>query len=455
MGSISNLHLSRIGDLKEALTGSRTATFVWLCNFEVEDAWSKGFTGLPGGGISEANLLVQRMEEQGILIAEPGDYVITGQAIDPEFLSYLDRCGLGLAEQIVVGNTDGKPTNAAVLDSPAVLAELRSLAKCGAYLMPMGVSGVEETIAAATGLRLAGPPSSVCVTVNSKIYSRRLTDRLGLRPIAGRACETVDALRSALLTDPCGPYPLIVKDAYGVSGKGLLVLRSPDAAAGLLRMVERRAERRGSDALHVVVETFLEKRFDLNYQITVSRTGQVTFDFVKRAVTEGGVHKGHVIPAGLTARHYDEIRDAGLRIGAALHGDGFFGVAGVDALLDAEDVVRPVLEINARLNMSTYQTRVLERFSHSQGHAQAQQFNVHVDGASVPFSRILDVFGSLPTVPVDGEGVLVTCFGTVNAFAGRKESYDGRLYVMLFGRSAERLQSLEFKVAQSLSVLSK
>lgn len=452
MNAIIDERSPRIAALKHALTGNADARFVWLCNFEVENEWAKGFAGLPGGGVSANGALVQRLEEHGILLAESGDALITSRPIDPAFLAYLSDAGLPLAQQIVVADPQEQGTSAAVLASPETLARLRKLGGEGWWLMPMGVSRLEEAIADATGLRIAGSDANTAVKVNSKIYSRRLTDREGIVAIEGRNCERVADLHDALEPQPFAPYPLIVKEAYGVSGKGLLVLRSAAGASGLLRMLDRRAARRGDESVQLVVETFLDKRFDLNYQITVARDGAVSFDFVKQAVTENGVHKGHVIPAALSDAQHEQIRAAAATIGAALHRDGFFGVAGIDALVDAEDRVRPVLEINARLNMSTYQTRVLERFATAQTHALARLFPIVVNHGAIRFEQVLDALGPLAAPPANGEGLLITCFGTVDPYEGQRDEANGRLYTMLFAKTAARLAELDEKASAALAV---
>src|SRR3712207_8488253 len=39
--------------------------------------------------------------------------------------------------------------------------------------------------------------------------------------------------------------------------------------------------------------------FRSNYQFTIGRDGGHQFDFIKQAVTERGVHRGHIMPADL------------------------------------------------------------------------------------------------------------------------------------------------------------
>ncbi|WP_198681121.1 hypothetical protein [Lentzea terrae] len=48
---------------------------------------------------------------------------------------------------------------------------------------------------------------------------------------------------------------------------------------------------------------------DLNYQVTVGRDGAVHLDFAKEAITEGGMHKGHRIPARLSRAQAAELAE--------------------------------------------------------------------------------------------------------------------------------------------------
>ncbi|MFE6687037.1 ATP-grasp domain-containing protein [Streptomyces sp. NPDC057743] len=438
--------------LKAALTGRPDAPFVWLCNFEVEERWAQGYPGLPAARVAGAAPTVQRMEELGALLADPSDHLLLDQHLAPAFRAYADRIGLGAPAELVTPAPAGPGgTSQAVLDSPELLARLGKIAADGGYLMPMGTSAAEQKIAEATGLRLAVPAADTFERVNSKIYSRRLVDELGLRAVPGFCCETTGELRRAL-TEGIADGPLIVKDAYGVSGKGLVVLDGPAKAERLLRMADRRARRTGDDALHVVVERFLPKEADLNYQFTIDRTGQVRFDFVKQALTEGGVHLGHLMPADLTEGQRHQLRDAAERIGARLFHDGFFGVVGVDALLGADGLLYPVLEINARLNMSSYQGRITERFAGPKSHALARHYPLRLR-REVSFEEVTSALGPLAAPPTGGTGAVLTCFGTVNAQAGTASPFPGRLYALLVAPGRAELHALDRRITEALRPL--
>ncbi|WP_394619062.1 ATP-grasp domain-containing protein [Lentzea sp. JNUCC 0626] len=408
--------------IKSALTGSATTPLALVCNFEAEARWATNYVGLPAAAVSASTDVVRRMEQLGALLAGPDDVLIASHDLDPGFRRYAEELGFALPQVLVPERTGGSTTENAIA-SPELLKALH-----GRQLLPMGTTVDEEKLADAAGIELAVPVADVFERVNGKIYSRRLVDGTGLRPVPGHTVETVAEL-DAILADVT--EPVVVKDSYGVSGKGLVVLDSPIKVKGLLKLVHRRAARTGDDRLHVVVEHWLPKRCDLNYQFTVARDGSVTFDFVKQALTEQGVHKGHIMPAELSDAQHEELRHAARVVGTQLHRDGFHGVAGVDAIVGADEVLHPVLEINARLNMSTYQGGVVERLVPPGHTCLARHYPIGDSGFA-------DVRRVLPP------GVVVTCFGTAAA---------GRLYTMSFARDRAALEALDAATTTALETL--
>ncbi|MCE7003218.1 ATP-grasp domain-containing protein [Kibdelosporangium philippinense] len=435
--------------LKRSLTGDSRTPLVFVCNFEVEQHWSTGFVGLPAAPFSMTGPLVTRMEELGALLAGPDDFLILQHPLDPGYVQYVGELGLTLPT-VLIADGPGESTAAKAMNSPV----LRDLAARGVQLMPMGVSDLEVRLAKATGMPLAAPDLETVIAVNSKIYSRRLVETSGLRAVPGWCCETVSEfteLMAALGPECTRESPVVVKDAYGVSGKGLVLVDDPRTADRLVRQVVRRAARRSDDRLHVVVERWLPKRADLNYQLTVDPGGAVRLDFVKEALTRDGVHLGHVSPAQLDSDQLAEIEKAAHTVGAALHRDGFWGVAGVDAVVTTDEVVYPVLEINARFNMSTYQGAVLETFDR----LPASLARRHVLRLSAPleFAAVREALGDLLIMDLSAGGVVVTCFGTVNAMAGDSAPFEGRLYTLAIGPDRAAVTALADAANQALDDL--
>jgi hypothetical protein len=442
--------------LREALVEDRDARFVFLGNFEVEEVWAGTAGRLPGSGVKSSGAVVNRMEEFALSVASDADFVILKAAVDAGFAGHLAAQGLELPRTLIVDdNRPERTITVDALESPRLLQRLRGLADDRTYLLPLGVSELEERLSRATGIPLAVPSAAVFRHVNSKAYSRRLGDELGLRSAPGYIVSTVGELRglagaSTQMLARAGR--IVVKEVLGVSGKGVVVIDRARRLEQLTAMLERRAQRAGDGRLEVVVEQWIEKACDLNYQFVIARDGAVTFDFVKEAVTERGVHKGHVMPSRLGADQIDELRDAAQRIGERLFADGYHGVVGVDAILGAAGDLYPILEINARFNMSTYQTDVAQRFIGSDRVALARHYPMRLRRRR-SFADVAEHLGAALFDPERETGFLVNNFAAVNAAAGAGDAFDGRLYGLCIAQSAAAVARLDAEVAARLSAL--
>lgn len=440
--------------MKGALVGDPQAEFVLLCNFEAERAWGAGVVGLPAPPSVTASRPAQAMEELGVCLAAHGDQLLLSQPLDTSFRAYLRSAGIAAPAEITVEGPGTVETADRVLSDARVLAQLRAAAERGAYLLPMGSTEQTRQIAAHTGLRYAAAEPAVAARVNSKIYARRLVEDLGLRAVPGSCCESVEDLARALDTEPF--EPLIVKDAYGVSGRGLMRLDEPAKARRLLEMVRRRARRAGDDRLQVVVERFLPKSCDLFYQFTVARDGTVAFDTVVETLLDNGVPQGNTAQSPWADKHRAEIEDCAARIGGRLHRDGYHGVVGVDALCGADGVLYPVLEINARLNLPTYQLPLMQA-RHEAGlpYSRSRQYTVRLRRALL-FEQMHTMLTPALAPGPDGAHAVISCFATVNALAEHTESgqaFPGRLYTALFAPDLDSLARLELRMRHCLEAL--
>lgn len=444
--------------VRRALAVDSGAPLVFLGNFEVEEQWAVGETGLPriaGGGSGRS--IVNRMDEFALLLAGPGDVVVLKEHPAPAYLAHLAALGLGTPTVLAPAHQDpDRMVTEDVLADPGLVAELGRWGAQGALLAPHGVAALEEELSRRAGLPLATPSADVCKAVNSKVYSRRVADAVGLRQAPGRACDTVAELTDAAdwaRTVLAGGARVVVKDAFGVSGKGVSVVDDAKRLDRLVRMIVAGARRAGTDRVAVLVEEWVAKTADLNYQFTIDRGGVVSFDFVKEAVTENGVHKGHRFPALLSAHQTGVLHDAARLLGAQLAADGYHGVVGVDAMLDPNGGVYPVVEINARYNMSTYQAVCGEHLVGPGQRAWARHYPLRLS-RPLSFADLDSVLGGCRYDPGAGTGFAVNNFATVNASASRGAPFDGRLYGLLVADTDTAITHLDQAISARLATTS-
>jgi hypothetical protein len=227
----------------------------------------------------------------------------------------------------------------------------------------------------------------------------------------------------------------------------MVVLDSRRRGEGLLRMLGRR----GTPAVSVVVERWIDKQADLNYQFIVGRDGRVLFETVKTAFTDHGVHRGHVFPPALRPDQIGQLETAADVIGTALAGEGYFGVVGVDAMLGTDGTLYPCLEINARLNMATYQNRVAERLVGAGGYALATAIELRVE-RPYSFDEVRTALGErlYRGRHPRARGVLINNFATLNAAVLAGEGSHGRVYAICVGDSADDVRLTSAAAEQAL-----
>jgi hypothetical protein len=190
------------------------------------------------------------------------------------------------------------------------------------------------------------------------------------------------------------------------------------------------------------------KTVDLNYQFTVSKDGSARFDFVKEAITDRNVHKGHRMPADLPAATLAEIREVADLLGGQLAADGFFGVVGVDAFVDPDGGLYPVVEINARHNMSTYQVPLQEKLVGTTQVALARYYPLTLEGP-VSFGEVDKMLDGLMLPHAGGTGLVVNNFATVNAGAGNGP-FEGRLYGVVIADTKAELAAVDQRITELL-----
>lgn len=211
------------------------------------------------------------------------------------------------------------------------------------------IPSVEELVQK-YGLDSTIPDAEAVKQVNSKAYSLRLAQQLDMNP-PGRLAEGADAVQQigAELLNRHGK--LILKDPYGVSGSGNLVV---DAPALLTRLTDYlRAQERTGKQVQLIVEPWLNKQADFSCQLYIASNGSTELLGVQRMVNRqlnyGGSYAAdaYLVNRLEEAGYFEQME----RLGAQMYIDGYFGPVCIDSMLLDNGEVYPIVEINARHSM--------------------------------------------------------------------------------------------------------
>jgi hypothetical protein len=308
--------------------------------FDSESLWRDDTSSkLPAIMDGDRSLLVSCMDELLFPLCAPQDGLLTRYPIEAAQLHYLRQLGFVFESHVADVNGMADP--------------LQPYSRA----LPYSILADTERFCMAHGLAGKLPSYDSVRLVNSKLYSARLSKRLGLLsfsiPIDG-AAEL--AVRGHELLHRHGP--VLIKDPYGVSGKGNLLVRSAynlDAVVAYLRKQEAAGK-----VTALLLEPFLDVAGDFSCQFEVAPDGTVQWHGIQEMVNRQLAYAGSrsMEEAGreaLKAQGYYEMME---KVADSLWTAGYFGHVCVDSMLLADGALMPVVEINARISMGLINQRL-------------------------------------------------------------------------------------------------
>jgi len=328
--------------------------------FESESHWrDPQLARLPALPDTGGLIMTQAMDELLFVFCEPEDRLITAKPMNEAHLEYLHRVGFRFScnrfSLPAGGAADGRPHNVFdLMRQPCV--ELSSYLQGGGRLEPFAVLPGTAEMARCFELQGRFPALEVIRAVNTKTYSLEMRQRLGI-PDVGCVVTglpgLVDEGRRLLQQ---GPF--LVKDDYGVSGKGNQLVQSMGQLVMLIRHLARQLDQ--GLGMRFVLEPYLAKESDFSCQFKVEESGATHLLCVQRLLNNGLAFGTSCTPS---AGFLDKLEGSGyfesiMRVGAELHRDGYYGDVCIDSMMLTDGTIYPLVEINARKSMSLIKHRV-------------------------------------------------------------------------------------------------
>jgi len=341
-----------LADFRDKIIGKKA--YVWLFNIGAEKVWFS----LPNTIGKESNDFFMGVEYMNLLLCQEQDYVIFRRPPNWKFLNYLRRQGICIPNIIWLNNSEHDMTTSECILHDSQILELLTGLRETHVLMPYAITHFIEEIAIKTGISIVGAEEKVSKSINNKVFARLLSQELGYTVCEGKIFQNVseafEYYKRYLLQKK-----VILKKAFGTCGSGLYIIENENQ----FKSIERRAV---SLELNdkCILEKFYDSKIDINYQIYISRNGNVTIFSLKQQLINNTKYIGSIYPLDIEGRLYNEICAQASRIGKKLYDEGYWGIASIDGML-INDTIIPIVEINGRMSLSTYTSFFINQICYS------------------------------------------------------------------------------------------
>ncbi|MDT3426273.1 hypothetical protein J2Z22_001799 [Paenibacillus forsythiae] len=315
--------------------------------FDAESFWrDENLARLPAIRDKDRERIVLAMDELMFPFCGSGDALLTRFAMEEAHKAYLASIGFSFRHLVWEGD------DASANLFQAMASEQERDERYGAFdtLSPFAVVPHTREVIAKYEFSNEVPGIDTVKRVNSKIYSARLTGELlgkGFgKPVY--SAEELSALGRGLLAEHGSA---LVKDPFGVSGKGNMLLQSQASLERVASYI-RRQEGEGK-AVAFVIEPFLDVECDFSCQFDIMRDGSFHLVGLQKIFNRQFAYLGSesMDAAGREALERAGYFDVLLQAAGRLYKDGYFGPVCIDSMLLKDGTLVPIVEINARKSM--------------------------------------------------------------------------------------------------------
>jgi hypothetical protein len=415
-----------------------SAKIVRIGTFNAESYWRpSALATQPSIHDSSTAELVVAMDELLVPWGRPGSVLVTMLPVHPAQADYLVAVGLDFELRPLFASIEqwreaGKP-----LCAYQVAAENHAAAAWPNF--PLSPYAVTQSFHALARLRGESHrwPDPLCVAqVNSKVFST-LLNRAAFPEADIVVIRSLSDLQN--FAKSLSGRPFLVKDPFGLSGKGHFAVRDDAGLARLLTFLSRQMD--AGCEIEFVAEALLEKSADFSCFCELSADGRITFRGVQLMLNNGFSYLGSQpadpgFLADLRRQNYCETLEPFLR---AVHDQGYWGPVCIDSMLLADKRIWPVVEINARESMGSVARSIVD-FLSEHGVGGLLTFLVFSARGVQPYEELLAALGNAGLLwkPGRSNGVLPLSSASVYATSGADKDAvrKGRWYAFLVAENA-------------------
>lgn len=325
--------------------------------FDSEKYWDRpDSAGLPFLPDKNAGDIVLAMDELLFSFCREEDLLITRLGFDEALYSYLKELGYrfsvnkkNLVDSFEQYRARGSHSTTRLFLEAADPLEGGDRRAAGYNFDAYSILPEDERIRERYDVHYDHPGIEAVKKVNSKLYSNELIDELGLKNYGRRVYSAAEL--DSLIDEPGTGKTFLLKEEFGVSGRGNQLLNSPKTAGRIVKYIKKQEEK--GKSVRLLLEDFLNKETDFGAHFKLEKDGSYRIIGVQLMLNnnfgyQGSVEADEHFMARLEKLGYFKVIE---QIAAALHRQGYWGTVCVDSMLLAGGELVPIVEINARKSM--------------------------------------------------------------------------------------------------------
>ncbi|MDP4183113.1 MAG: hypothetical protein Q8942_18745, partial [Bacillota bacterium] len=383
--------------------------------------------------------------------SKDGDVLITRFAFDNALKEYLYAAGFRFRCNSCDFHTeisDAKKTIFEIIagDESKLKDFLDSVKGC-TYFSPYSIAPYSEILREKVNFINSSPSFEAVKRVNSKEYSTILSKKLGFGSHSNIVYSSHELMIKGKELLEKGNF--LIKELYGVSGKGNLLISSLKLLERIVKYVES-SEAKGK-ACAFVIEEFLDRELDYSCGFIISEDGKTEIVSIQKILNHQFAYGGSEAADEnfinfLYEKGYFETIES---ISKELYKDGYFGEVCVDSMLVKSGAIAPVIEINARKSMGFVNNRIDSRLSRYGLKGNLMNINLGVPD-DLKFEDILDKLEDKNILYHEGKEYGIIPVSSNTLFINRKLSGDitkskifkGRMYLSVISKDTTEKEKL-------------
>ena len=382
--------------------------------FDAERSWRPpDLARLPAVSDRQGDRVVAALDESLSVLCEPDDRFVVSAPLPTAFVDLMARAGFTAGHLVLPDLVDADLLASG--PAPTRWSKVRAVVS-GMELAPYAMLRSTATLRDVLGLTGSTPPYATVVDVNSKCWSNEVVRRHGWFG-AGEVAQDAAGLRR--LVAALGEAEAVVKDPYGVAGRGSLVVTSSRVLDSIVKTVEAQVAK--GAYVELIVQPRYRRRLDFSAQWEIRPDGSAESSGLVQTDNRDFVYAG-TRPAGAElVQRLDRIgyHEIAATVVSELGDAGYHGPVCIDGMVLEDGTVIPVLEVNARTSMGMIGMALQARATSAGLQAVLRHLPARI-GEESSFDRLAQELDRLDLAfDGSGPGILLVTAGTLIVPRGR------------------------------------